>query len=318
MMSLVCALPLVASLFAACAAPAPLATGYVEGEFVLVAPATAARIESLHAERGARVTVGDLLAVQEHRDARIALAEAEATLAQTRSERANLLQGKRPEEIDVIRASLSSARAEADEQESEVKRLTALHGRGIVPDAQLDAAVTRRDVAEARVAEMEANLEVARLPARPREIEAADAAVARAEAGRDAAAWALDQRTLQAPATGTVSEILRRAGEIAGPDAPVMSLLPDGAVLLRLYLPEPSLAGLGLGTRLRVRCDGCDPETSATVTYVADGPEFTPPVIYSIENRKKLVYLVEARPDPGAEALKPGQIVDVVLAEPAG
>jgi HlyD family secretion protein len=48
------------------------------------------------------------------------------------------------------------------------------------------------------------------------------------------------------------------------------------------------------------------------VTYVADSPEFTPPVIYSLENRQKLVYLVEARPDAGAEALKPGQIVDVL------
>ena len=40
---------------------------------------------------------------------------------------------------------------------------------------------------------------------------------------------------------------------------------------------------------------------TATVTYVSNQPEFTPPVIYSLENRQKLVYLIEARPDPGAE-----------------
>jgi HlyD family secretion protein len=37
-------------------------------------------------------------------------------------------------------------------------------------------------------------------------------------------------------------------------------------------------------------------------------------VIYSLENRQKLVYRIEARPDPGALALRPGQIVDVSLA----
>ena len=49
---------------------------------------------------------------------------------------------------------------------------------------------------------------------------------------------------------------------------------------------------------LDVHCDGCAPDDlTARVTYVSDGPEFTPPVIYSLENRQKLVYLVEARPE---------------------
>ena len=37
-MSLLCSIPLLSSLLAACAAPPPLAVGYVEGEFVLLAP----------------------------------------------------------------------------------------------------------------------------------------------------------------------------------------------------------------------------------------------------------------------------------------
>jgi HlyD family secretion protein len=62
-MSLLCALPLAATLFSACAAPAPLAVGYVEGDFVLVAPVEAARIETLAAREGARVAAGETLAV---------------------------------------------------------------------------------------------------------------------------------------------------------------------------------------------------------------------------------------------------------------
>ena len=43
-MSVLCSLPLAASLFASCAQPAPFATGYVEGEFTLVAPVAVAQI----------------------------------------------------------------------------------------------------------------------------------------------------------------------------------------------------------------------------------------------------------------------------------
>ena len=46
------------------------------------------------------------------------------------------------------------------------------------------------------------------------------------------------------------------------------------------------------------------------MSYISDTPEFTPPVIYSLENRQKLVFLVEARETGGTSALRPGQIVD--------
>jgi len=315
MSGFLCSIPVVSGFIAACAAPAPLATGYVEGEFLLIAPVATAQVEQVTVRRGARVDAGQVLVRMERRDAEVALAEAEAALARAESELANLRQGRRDEEIRVIDAELASARAEAREAEREARRQTDLFARGVAPESQADDARTRLDVARARVAEIEANLAVAKLPARPHQIAAAEAAAAQARARRDAATWQLDKRSLTAPAPGTVFEILRRAGEIAGPQAPVLSLLPDGGVVLRVYVPEKDILSVAIGSRLTVNCDGCAPGTTATVTYVSDAPEFTPPVIYSLENRQKLVYLVEADPDPGAAALKPGQIVDVRLSE---
>jgi HlyD family secretion protein len=315
MSGLLCGIPVIAGFFASCAAPAPFATGYVEGEFLLIAPVATTQVETLDVRRGDRVEAGQTLAAMEHRDAEIALAEAVSALAEVNSRLADLRESQRDEEINVIEASLASARAQQRGVERELVRLRQLLERRTAPQSQVDDAQTAVDVAQARVAEMEANLAVARLPARPHAIAAAEAAVARAQAGRDAAAWQLGKRTLTAPATGTIFEIFRRQGEIAGPQAPVLSLLPDGAVLLRLYVPEPQISGIEPGSRLAVNCDGCPPRTSATVTFVSDTPEFTPPVIYSLENRQKLVYLVEARPDPGADVLQPGQIVDVRLGD---
>jgi HlyD family secretion protein len=36
-------------------------------------------------------------------------------------------------------------------------------------------------------------------------------------------------------------------------------------------------------------------------------------VIYSVENRQKLVYRIEAKPSGDSRSLRPGQIVDVAL-----
>ena len=102
-------------------------------------------------------------------------------------------------------------------------------------------------------------------------------------------------------------------GDLAGPSAPIMSMLPDGAVKLRLYLPEASFSQVKVGSLLDVRCDGCKPGLTARVSYVSPDPEFTPPVIYSLETRQKLVFLIEARPEGEASPLQPGQIVDVAL-----
>ena len=179
--------------------------------------------------------------------------------------------------------------------------------------SQLDDVETRLEVAQALVAEIEARLAVARLPARERLIAAAEAAVDVARASRDEAAWQLGKREVISPSSGMVFEIFRRRGEISGPQEPVLSFLPEGAVLLRLYVPEAFVASISPGVVLDVGCDGCPEDATATVTYVSNEPEFTPPVIYSPENRQKLVYLIEAQPDPEVAALKPGQIVDVRL-----
>lgn len=315
MMELICALPILAGLFGSCAPSPGLAVGYVEGEYVLITPIESAQIETVDVQRGDRVETGQVLARMERRDAEIAVAQARAALAQAESQVADLLVGKRPEEIEAIRAALNSARAQAVEAGRVLDRQKDLLDQGITSQANYDTAETSLELANAKVAELEANLTVAQLPARSDTIAAARAAVEQARAAQENARWRLGKRTVQSPVDGTVFDIIRNPGEIAGPQAPIVSVLPDGATKLRLYVPEPVLAEIAVGTELSVHCDGCDPGMHATIYYIADEPEFTPPVIYSLDNRQKLVYLVEALPEETARALKPGQIVDAYLAE---
>lgn len=313
MMSFVCALPVIASLFSVCGPAKPLAVGYVEGEFVQLAPIAVAQIKSISVKRGDRVTKGEPVAVLERSDAVNAVDQAQAQYHQAQAQLANLEQGKRPEEIAVLEASLSSAQAAQEEAQLVYNRQVDLLKRGIAAQSNYDQAKSSLDQAKAQVEQAKANLDVARLPARPDEIKAAENKVAEAKATLEQAKWQLSQRTLTAPAPGRVDDIIRNPGDIGGPSAPVITMLPDGAIKLKLYLPETLLSSVSVGTELAVNCDGCPDGQTARVSYVSPDPEFTPPVIYSLERRQKLVYLVEARPDGNARALKPGQIVDVSI-----
>jgi HlyD family secretion protein len=308
-----CAIPVLGSLLSGCLHPA-LATGYVEGEYVLVAPVDTATIDHVAVRRGDEVAVGDALATMEKQDAEIAVAQAESALARAESNLANISLGRRPEEIAVIEALLASAEAQAEGARREFARQQDLFDRGIASQSAYDLARTNHDIAVARVNETRANLEVARLPARPDEIAAAKAAVGEARSALENARWRLAKRTLTALSAGTVFDVIRNRGEVAGPQAPVLSILPRGAIKLRLYVPEPDLSSIAIGTELAVECDGCAPGILARVSYVSPDPEYTPPVIYSLENRQKLVYLVEARMDPDRPQLRPGQIVSVMIA----
>ena len=313
-MSLLCALPFAASFLAACAATPPLAVGYVEGEYVLLAPIETAQLRSLDVRRGDRVELGQPLAALESDDARLAVAEAEAALAQSQAQLADLKRGKRPEEIAVLEATLRSAEAQATEARRVLERTRDLRGRGIATQAELDRAQTALELAEAAVGQAEANLLVAGLPAREEAIRAAQGQVERARAALEQARWRLDKRDIVAPAAGRVYDVIRNPGDIAGPAAPVVSLLPDGGVKLKLYVPQPMFSSVRVGALLSVRCDGCPEGLAARVSYASPEPEFTPPVIYSLETRQKLVHLIEARPEGDTVTLKPGQIVDVRLA----
>ena len=308
-----CFLPFAASLLAACEPPPKASAGYVEGEYVLVAPIENARIEEVLVARGARITKGDILAKLDARDARLNLTQNAERLAEAKANLTNLRLGKRREEIAVVAATLTSAQATFQEATRELDRKQELRKRGVSSAADMDRATAARDSASAKVKELEAQMDVSRLAARPDEIAASERRVAQAQAAMEESEWRLSERVLRAPASGRVDEVIRRVGEMGGPAAPIVSLLPDGARKLRFYVAEKYLSSVQAGAEVGVSCDGCPKGLSARITYIAREAEFTPPVIYSVETRQKLVHLIEAAPLGDTIRLEPGQIVDIRL-----
>ncbi|MGH8504269.1 MAG: HlyD family secretion protein, partial [Gammaproteobacteria bacterium] len=157
-------------------------------------------------------------------------------------------------------------------------------------------------------------IEAARLAAREQQIEAARAQVAAASASLRQARTALDKRKVAVPRGGRIVDVFYRAGEVVTAGQPIVEILPPENVRVRFYVPEPRLAGVEYGKRVSVACDGCPRDLAAVVSYIAQEAEFTPPVIFTREERAKLVFMIEATPLARSDALKPGLPVEVMLA----
>lgn len=287
--------------------------GYVEGTYVYVAAESGGRVTARPAMAGTRVEAGDLLFMLDDADQNEAVAGAEARLAQARAQLANLMTGKRPEEIAVLEAELARVRSTFANLDEEYRRMLQLREGGIVAQSVVDAAKTARDTAEAQVNAAERQLEVGKLPARPEEIEAAERNVAAQDAALAQAQIQLDRRQIRAPAAGLIEETYYEAGELVATGQPVVSLLPDANRKVRFFVPEQRLAEVTPGKRVAIACDGCADDLAAEVQFVATQAEFTPPIIYSKDSREKLVFRVDARPLGAAAALNVGQPLDVRL-----
>jgi HlyD family secretion protein len=145
-----------------------------------------------------------------------------------------------------------------------------------------------------------------------KDLDAATAVLRDAQARLNSVQTRLSRRQVFSPVTGTVQEVYYRPGEVVSAGRPVVSLLPPGNIKVRFFVPEPVLASIDYGDMVKVSCDSCSPDITARISFIARQSEFTPPVIYSLEERSKLVFLIEALPaEPNA--LRVGQPVDVTL-----
>jgi len=245
--------------------------GYGEGDTAYISAPQPGWVTSMKIERGAMVHRGDLLFVLDSVREQAGAQQAVANLAQAR---ASLQQ-----EI----ANLAYAKTTLDRQ----NRL-ARDNAGT--PTERDLALSNYRQSEARIAQLRSQ-------------------IAQMEAGLTSASYGLGQRDIVAQTDGRVQDIYFREGEYVAAAVPVVAVLPPKNVFVRFFVPEPELPRIKLGGTVRITCDGCKP-IDAKVTFLAAREEFTQPVIFSRDNREKLVFKAEARLPQGLD-LHPGQPVEV-------
>jgi len=249
--------------------------GYGEADYIYLASQEAGVVHELDVAEGQTVKAGDLIFRLD--PDRLSL-NAESASA------------SRSALVQAVRAAEANARL----TQTNFTRSQQLFTQGFQSQAALDNARAARDQAAAQ-------LQQAR-----RELNASGA-------DRNLADVRVNDLSVDAPKAGHIERIFHRQGEVVAAGAPIASLLAPENMKVRFFAPEDMLAHLRPGAQVRLSCDGCAANLTGHIIRVADEPQFTPPVIYSLDQRQKLVFLVEARPDQ-VDSIRPGLPVDVRIA----
>lgn len=293
--------------------------GYIEGETLYVGPAEGERVDRLMVEAGQEVAAGAPLFVMSTTLLETQANEQRARLEQSEAQVANLRAAQqRPEQIAVLQAAVARAEAGLVLSTNEYERQATLYPKGATTKAALDQASAALNRDRATLEETRRSVEAARLGGRTQEIDAAEAAALAVRAQLRQTEARIARQTVKAPAGAMVQDIFLRPGEMANVGQPVLALLPPGNRKARFFAPEPLLARFPLGARVSVTCDSCPPDIHARVSFVSGQSEFTPPVIFSEEERAKLVFRIDARLDGAGARLPVGLPVAVRLAPESG
>jgi HlyD family secretion protein len=293
---------------------APTWNGYVEADYVYVSAASPGTVATLAVREGDVVSKGDVLFTLSEDQYLALVAAAEARVIAAEANLQNLTTGSRDDEIAVIRASLQKAQADLGLARESSDRSGKLFAEGLAPETRVEQDRAALASAEAAVTQLEAQLKVAELPARDAQQWQAEANLAAARADAQKAEADLADRTIVAPVDGRVDRLYFAAGEMAAAGVPVLALLPADALKVKFYVAEPERPALAIGQRVSVTCDGCSEGLTARVSYFASEPQFTPPVIYSRDERNRLTFMAEATLAAG-DGLLPGQPVTIARIE---
>lgn len=245
--------------------------GYAEGDNAFISAPQPGWVSSLHVERGTLVHRGDLLFTLDDTTQKATRDQAEASLA-------------------TAKASLSQEQANLIYTRTQLQRQSGLARARAGTAANLDLAKSNYEQSAARVAQLESQIQ-------------------QMQASLTGANYSLSQRDVVSQTEGRVQDIYFRTGEYVPASTPVISILPPKNIYVRFFVPETEFDKVHIGERVRITCDGCKP-VDATITFIAQQQEFTPPVIFSEGVREKLVFKLEAR-GPGGLKLNPGQPVQV-------
>lgn len=217
--------------------------GQVEaGERATLSPQIDGTVQRVLVREGDRITPGMTVAILDDADSRLALAEAQARLAQERGNLARLQVGTRPEVIAQRQAELDAARTRELEAKDNLERISGLTEDGALSRRALVEARAEADTARSEKFRVEALLAEAQAGATKEEIDAQQGLVAAAQAAVEQAQLGMQRTEIKAPFSGIVQAREADPGDYLEVNDSLLTIVSDRTLDIFLELPE-SLSG---------------------------------------------------------------------------
>ena len=264
------------------------------------------RVEQVLVREGDRVTSGITVAILDDADSRLALAEAQARLAQEKGNLARLQVGTRPEIIAQRQAELDAAKARELEAQDNLERVASLIEEGALSRRALVEAKTTADATTSERFRVAALLAEAQAGPTKEEIEAQQGLVAAAQAIVKQAQLEVGRTQVKAAFSGIVQSRDVDPGDYVEVSDPILTIVSDRSLDIFLEVPE-SLSGqvtTGMRVKLNARAlPNWQQETAITAVIPTA----------NTASRRQLVRVTLDNPPPG---LLPGMAIQANLVVP--
>ena len=236
---------------------------YVQGNVVQITPQIGGTVMAIHADDTDYVKAGQPLVQLDPADAKVALEQAEANLAQTvrqiRTVYAN--NGSLSAQVNLREADVAKAQADVARAEDDLRRRQSLAGNGAVSTEELNHAQSQLANARSVLAAAQAGVTAAREQLSSNQAQTEGTTVEQHPSVQVAAAkvreaWLASQRAaLPAPVDGYVAKRTVQLGQRVAAGAPMMSIIPLRQVWVDANFKEQQLRKIRLGQPVKLSAD---------------------------------------------------------------
>jgi multidrug resistance efflux pump len=252
--------------------------------------------------------------------AQIEVAQANAITAKTRVDAAGGVDQVRVEGKALVNAwwaaeaTLQAAVANYNGAAKTLQILNDMRARPLTLNPQVDAAKAQYDAAVTAVDIAQARLDATKAGPTKEQVNVAEAAVKQAEAALGVLQVQSSKMTLKSPANGIVTRRVAHTGEIAAPNASLLTIANLETVKLTIYVPETQIGQIKIGQTIPIQVDSFPGKVfQGKVIFIASQAEFTPRNVQTKTERVNTVFAVKVQiPNPQME-LKPGMPADAAL-----
>ncbi len=223
-------------------------TARVKGYIVPIKPEVSGKVLDILVQPNQLVEQGQVLAVLDQSDFRIAVAQAEQNL-----EIAGQNVGAQTANIAASQAKLTSAMVEQQNTQVQANRILAMAEKGVVSKSDADEARAKLATAKAAVVNAQADLErtkqqLGKEGQENSQVKAALLALEQAQLN-------LERTEIKAPTVGGVSNFSLSEGFYASAGQPLMTFVSTEDIWIEAYYRENSLGNVQVGDRVEVALD---------------------------------------------------------------
>ncbi|MGQ7957428.1 HlyD family secretion protein [Pseudomonas sp. SP16.1] len=232
---------------------------YVQGEITRVSSQLNARIERVLVRDNQHVEAGELLAVLEDSDFRLARQRARAALAnyQAQLDQARSKLAQQSSLIAASQAEVAASQATLERAQLDLARARALRKPGYVSEERVTTLAADQRVARSQRAKADADLQAQRqqTAALQAEMKRLDALILAAGADLEQAELDLARTQIHAPIGGFVGQRAAREGQVVQSGSYLLSLVPDRDIWVQANFKETQIGRMHPGQRAELVFD---------------------------------------------------------------